>query len=377
MIKIYANLTEDLLRYANEKLNDFIENYFEFNDDDFSDIFPEVIYRTKEKQCRQATKDLYLWSKDYFVHTLTPLHEYALYSIINIASEIDDDYRAHNNGESLFFYDIEPKIREENPDIDEENPDWVMGDLNEFYFYFENCFQDHDFLDVPLYLSIFKNMPTKKFESQFGIVLADYVDLMPPDIEEEYKSLLSLKELKDEIYEVTIKDDFLNVVKKGIDNFVHSIVNHGIYKLLWYKNYEPRDEKAVQLLFMATSYLYFQTNNVDVSPEANIGRGPIDFKLSRGVNERILIEVKLASNPKLRQGLTLQLVKYLLAEEIKDAVFMVIVFEKTEFKKLKGLEREVDIINQKYNLNIMIVSVDATNNKPSASKLTSDFSPLN
>lgn len=53
---------------------------------------------------------------------------------------------------------------------------------------------------------------------------------------------------------------------------------------------------------MATSYLYFQTNNIDVSPEANIGRGPIDFKLSRGVNERILIEVKLACNPKLQQG---------------------------------------------------------------------------
>lgn len=59
---------------------------------------------------------------------------------------------------------------------------------------------------------------------------------------------------------------------------------------------------------MATSYLYFQTNNIDVLPEANIGRGSIDFKLSRGVNERILIEVKLASNPKLRQGLNLQLV---------------------------------------------------------------------
>ncbi|WP_375004769.1 hypothetical protein [Bacillus velezensis] len=375
MLKIYANLTEELLRYANEKLNDFIENYFEFNDEDFSDIFPEVIYETKEKQCRKAAKDLYLWSKDDFVHTLTPLHEYALYSIINITSEIDDDYSTHNNGESLFFHDIKPKIREEYPDIDKEDEDWVIEDLNDFYFYFENCFQDYDFLDVPLYISIFKNMPSK-FESQFDIVLEDYVDLMPPDIEDEYKSLLSLKELKDEIYEVTIKDDFFKVVKKGVDNFVHSIVNHGSYKLLWFENYKSRDEKAVQLLFMATSYLYFQTNNIDVSPEANIGRGPIDFKLSRGVNERILIEVKLASNPKLRQGLTLQLVKYLIAEEIKDAVFMVIVFEKTEFKKLNALEREVDIINQEYNLNIMIVSVDATNNKPSASKLNSDFSPI-
>lgn len=72
----------------------------------------------------------------------------------------------------------------------------------------------------------------------------------------------------------------------------------------------------------------------------------------------------------------MQLVKYLLAEDIKDAVFLVIIYGKKEFKKLNALEREVDIINQKYNLNIMIVSVDATNNKPSASKLTSDFSPF-
>lgn len=78
VIKIYANLTEDLLGWANNKLNDFIENYFEFSDGDFSSIFPNIIYETKEKQCRQAAKDLYLWSKDDFVHTLTPLHEYAL-----------------------------------------------------------------------------------------------------------------------------------------------------------------------------------------------------------------------------------------------------------------------------------------------------------
>lgn len=51
-------------------------------------------------------------------------------------------------------------------------------------------------------------------------------------------------------------------------------------------------------------------------------------------------------------------------------------YKKKQLKKLNALEREVDSINQKYNLNIMIVSVDATNNKPSASKLTSDFSPL-
>lgn len=374
MIKIYADLTEDLLKYANEKLSDFIEHYFEFNDEDYSDIFPMVIYETKEQQCKKAAKDLYLWSKDYFVHTLTPLHEYALYSIINIASEIEDDYSIHS-GESLFFYAMEPEIRKEQPEIDEEMY-WVIEDLNDFHFYFENCFQDFDFLDVPLYLSIFKDMPTKKFESQFDVVLADYVDLMPPDIEEEYKYLLSLKELKEEKYEVTIKDDFFIVVKKGIDNFIHSIVNQGSYKLLWSENYKSRDEKAVQLLFMATCYLYFQTNNIDVSPEANIGRGPIDFKLSRGVNERILIEVKLASNPKLRHGLKLQLVKYLVAEEIKEAVFMIIVFEKNEFKKIEELEKDISAINQKYNLNIIITSVDVTNNKLSASRMKSNSSPL-
>lgn len=374
MIKIYADLTEGLLCIANKKLEDFIEHYVEFNDNDFSDIFPTTIYETKEEKCRGAAKDLYLWSQDDFLHTLPPLHEYALYSIIKIASDIEGDYRKDCNGESLFFGDIESKIKSEQMDFDSDDDDWNIGDLGEFSFYLENCFQDHDFLNVPLYLSMLKNIPVKQFESQFDISLGDYVDLMPPDIEKEFNSHLNLKSIE-EINVVTEREEFLEVVKTGIDNFRHSVINHGSYKLLWYENYKPRDEKAVQLLFMATNYVYFHANNIDISPEANVGRGPIDFKLSRGVGERILIEVKLASNPKLRQGLTLQLVKYLLAEGIQDAVFMVIVYQKDEFKKMELLESEVDSLNEKYNLNIMIISVDATNNKPSASKLSGDYSP--
>lgn len=68
LVKIYTNLTKDLLHCANEKINEFIESYFEFNDNHFSNIPPNIIYVTKEKQCRQAAKDLYLWSKDDFVH---------------------------------------------------------------------------------------------------------------------------------------------------------------------------------------------------------------------------------------------------------------------------------------------------------------------
>jgi hypothetical protein len=51
----------------------------------------------------------------------------------------------------------------------------------------------------------------------------------------------------------------------------------------------------------------------DVNREVNNGRGPVDFKASRGTFDKSLIEFKLASNTQLRRNLQNQVEIYLKA----------------------------------------------------------------
>lgn len=45
---------------------------------------------------------------------------------------------------------------------------------------------------------------------------------------------------------------------------------------------------------------------MDVNREVNNGRGPVDFKISKGSKDTTLVEFKLASNSKLKNNLAKQ-----------------------------------------------------------------------
>jgi hypothetical protein len=72
--------------------------------------------------------------------------------------------------------------------------------------------------------------------------------------------------------------------------------------------------------------------NVDITREANIGRGPVDFKFSAGWHRRALIEVKLMASSKLRHGVELQLPQYLFSERISCAYYVCVGFTDDELR---------------------------------------------
>ena len=80
---------------------------------------------------------------------------------------------------------------------------------------------------------------------------------------------------------------------------------------------------SFQALFMQTVATHCRANNIDVSAEANIGRGPVDFKMAIGYSARVLVEAKLARNTKFWHGLHRQLPKYLEAERVSEGIFIV------------------------------------------------------
>ncbi len=120
-----------------------------------------------------------------------------------------------------------------------------------------------------------------------------------------------------------LKDSF-SVVKDIVNKFKHLIEHNGLNKELYKSPGIPRHESTAQRLFFAVAYSYCEANNLDISPEVDTGNGKIDFKFSKGFNERVLVEIKLSTNPKVVSGYETQLEVYRAAEKTMKAVFLVI-----------------------------------------------------
>ncbi|MCL4416599.1 MAG: hypothetical protein M1365_07900, partial [Actinobacteria bacterium] len=115
-------------------------------------------------------------------------------------------------------------------------------------------------------------------------------------------------------------DDLQNVVNEMIIQFRKNIEVNGLKEHLYIKNkfgYKRQHERFSQRLFYATADTYCAANNLDLSREPNAGNGPVDFKVSKGYEGRILVEIKLSSNGKLIAGYKKQLPAYEASESTK------------------------------------------------------------
>ena len=98
---------------------------------------------------------------------------------------------------------------------------------------------------------------------------------------------------------------------------------------LWTELYDgtskaPRPEQSAQKLFFAVASSYCQANNLDITPEADTGSGPVDFKLALGRAIRIIVEVKLSTNSRVMHGFETQTRAYQTSEEAAAAYFLLI-----------------------------------------------------
>ena len=86
---------------------------------------------------------------------------------------------------------------------------------------------------------------------------------------------------------------------------------------LFFVDGEPiRRESDLQILFRLT----WCATPSDVSREVNDGRGPVDFKISRGRYDKSLVEFKLAKNTHLRRNLEKQVEIYKKASDTPHAL---------------------------------------------------------
>ncbi|EJA3095844.1 MULTISPECIES: hypothetical protein [Vibrio] len=163
-------------------------------------------------------------------------------------------------------------------------------------------------------------------------------------------------------------DDVDALVEEILNQFLDLVENKGLWKELWCEENKPRKEKAAQRLLFAVAYSYCKANNLDLSPEADSGNGPVDFKLSQGFDSKVVVEIKLSTNPNVVHGYEKQLEIYKKADDTERGYFLLIDVGNLG-KKYATVQRLRDEAIQDGRSASKIVYVDG-NQKESASKRT-------
>lgn len=201
-----------------------------------------------------------------------------------------------------------------------------------------------------------------------GDLIKDFVDYMKNKTSKSYnfsedvlginlpKRILPYLDM--EKYQIDKNEQFKSIIEKLMHDFKRFIDGNNDIKrnLLWH-NGKPNREVCWQGVFHSFFDRILAYNNIDLSPEAQTGIGPVDFKFSVGHNQKILVELKLSSNPNYISGLKKQLELYKRnTENVIDSYYIFIDVEKEEQKalekiaKLEATKKELDI-----NTKILII----------------------
>lgn len=138
------------------------------------------------------------------------------------------------------------------------------------------------------------------------------------------------------------------------------IENKDGYRIFWPMGQAIRTETDLHVLYRLT----WCGTVSDINREVNNGRGPVDFKASRGTYDKSLVEFKLASNSQLKRNLQNQVDIYLKANNTDRALKVVTYFTAEELAKTETILNDLKISSCPD-----IILIDARrDNKPSASK---------
>lgn len=141
------------------------------------------------------------------------------------------------------------------------------------------------------------------------------------------------------------------------------IENNDGYKVFYVKGKPTKRESDLHIMYRLTWY----ATDYEIDTEVNNGRGPVDYKASKGSTDKTLIEFKLASNKKLKQNLANQVDIYKNANQTEKAIKVILYFSQSELNSTMRIMKALKIDGDK-----SIVLIDASkDNKKSASTVKS------
>ncbi|MCD6437288.1 MAG: hypothetical protein J7L56_03355 [Halomonas sp.] len=168
-----------------------------------------------------------------------------------------------------------------------------------------------------------------------------------------------IENLKDESSFYETSDDTHDEAYSRVLFLKQVIENNDGYRI-FYSNGQPiKRESDLQLMFRLTWY----ASQDDVNAEVNNGRGPVDYKISRGSKDSTLVEFKLASNSKIKQNLAKQVEVYKAANQTKKSIKVILYFSDSELSRVQKIMKELEL---KEGKELVLIDAQATN-KPSGS----------
>ncbi len=155
------------------------------------------------------------------------------------------------------------------------------------------------------------------------------------------KNVSSFVELlleKSDFYEIPPKTSFNEALKRVL--YLKDVIEKNDGYKLFYIDGEPiKREADLQIIYRLTWF----ASEFDVNREPNNGRGPVDYSVSKGADDKTVVEFKLASNSKIRQNLENQVKIYKEANNTKNGITAILYFDATEYNKVKKIIKELNI----------------------------------
>ncbi len=160
-------------------------------------------------------------------------------------------------------------------------------------------------------------------------------------------------------YKIQAESSFDEAMRRIV--FLKDVIeNKDGYRLFYYKGAPIKREADLQVIYRLTWF----SSPLDVNREVNNGRGPVDYSISKGAQNKTLVEFKLASNSKLKMNLENQVEVYEKANNTRQSIKVILYFDNSELAKVNGILKE---LNLETDSNIILI--DAGDNKTSASNI--------
>lgn len=322
--------------------------------DQIEDMLPKYLFREQYLKCIKAYKELFYWTEDDFYHQMSAFHELALYQFIDYMADLRKE-----DSEAFDELHFDEKCRflistAAQSDYQEDNS--LSLDEHETYYY--NVFSYPDIIFTDLDFQIIPQIFNRRLsgdvllEDMLGINIDFYFEIIPMDIQRQYST-----------NHLTLTGEV-----SGLLNYIEDRMHSGnLYKLFW-ENEKPVGEERIQLIMENMMDAYFYNQEVEITREALLGNGQVDFKLYRNKHEdeKVLIEIKKANSPSyLKKGYEKQLTEYMLSSKYKNAFYLVACFTDEEYKRVSRFIKE-HIYTDTVQLYINIAILDLRIRKPAS-----------
>ena len=316
-------------------------------------FMPKYLFREQYARCVQVFRQLFYWTEDEFCHEMGAFHEVALYGFLNYMSDLREDTE---DLDSIYFDEKSRRLIQEAARWDvREDGEATLEEAMELYYniwnYPDLILEDEDFQVIPaLYNRRIKGDPS--MENFLGINIDYFFDILPVDIQKKYRTGC-----------ITLTGEVERLLA-----YIQDRISHGsLYRLFW-ENGKPVNEGKIQVILENIMDAYFQGQEIDITREALLGTGQVDFKLYRdhGEDGKILIEIKKADSPALRKGYEKQLTEYMLSSRYKNSFYLIACFTDEEYERADRFIREhiyTDTVQLYINIAVLDLRIRKTASK--------------